>query len=94
MNRSDLITQLALNNNLRRDKAEEIVETVIAQMASSLSKGDRIEIRGFGSFDLSYRSSKQARNPKSGETFSMEAKYLPAFKAGKTLKHTLLNKSC
>ncbi len=86
MNRSDLVLELASKNNLPRGQVEAVVETVIAQMASSLSHGERIEIRGFGSFDLSYRPSRRARNPKSGETFVINSKYFPAFKAGKMLR--------
>ncbi len=70
-------------------KAEETVDMILTQMSKALASGQRIEIRGFGSFDLSYRPARIARNPRSGETFPMQGRYFPAFKAGKYLRHSL-----
>lgn len=89
MNMSDLIIRLSSISGVSLRKAEEIVSHITNQMSKTLAAGRRIEIRGFGSFDLSYRPARTARNPRSGETFPMEGKYFPAFKAGKYLRQNL-----
>jgi integration host factor subunit beta len=65
---------------------ELVVKTSLEHMVSALSTGERIEIRGFGSFSLHYRPSRIGRNPKSGEPVSLSAKYVPHFKPGKDLR--------
>jgi integration host factor subunit beta len=65
---------------------ELVVKTSLEHMVSALSTGERIEIRGFGSFSLRYRPSRIGRNPKSGEPVSLSAKYVPHFKPGKDLR--------
>ena len=62
------------------------VNSLLEQMAESLAKGERIEVRGFGSFTLHHRKSRIGRNPKTGETIQIAASRLPSFKAGKSLK--------
>ena len=71
--------------------ADFAVKMILDQMTASLGRGDRIEIRGFGSFALNYRPPRTGRNPKSGERVQVPEKYVPHFKAGKELKE-LLNK--
>jgi integration host factor subunit beta len=66
--------------------AEIAVKTMLDAMSQTLCDGDRIEIRGFGSFSLNYRPPRQGRNPKTGETVPVPAKYVPHFKAGKELR--------
>jgi integration host factor subunit beta len=63
-----------------------VVKTSLEHMVSALSTGERIEIRGFGSFSLHYRPARIGRNPKSGEPVSLSAKYVPHFKPGKDLR--------
>ena len=65
---------------------ELVVKTSLEQMVSALSTGERIEIRRFGNFSLHYRPSRIGRNPKSGESVSLSAKYVPHFKPGKDLR--------
>jgi integration host factor subunit beta len=65
---------------------EFAVKTLIEQMAQSLARGERIEIRGFGSFSLHHRPPRMGRNPKSGEAVPLAAKYVPHFKPGKELR--------
>lgn len=89
MNRSDLVIRLSSLSGMSLRKAEEVVDMILAQMSKTLAQGHRIEIRGFGSFDLSYRPPRVARNPRSGETFPMHGKYFPCFKAGKYLRESL-----
>jgi integration host factor subunit beta len=62
------------------------VKTILDALGKNLSRGERIEIRGFGSFSLSFRPARLGRNPKSGERVQVPAKYVPHFKAGKELR--------
>lgn len=87
MNRSDLITRLAeLQPQLLAKDAELAVKVILDTLSSTLSLGGRVEIRGFGSFDLNYRPPRQGRNPKTGDNVKVPAKYMPHFKAGKELR--------
>lgn len=88
MTRSELIEQMALRHKgqLTVDDVELAVKNVIDQMSSTLAKGGRIEIRGFGSFSLHYRPPRMGRNPKTGESVSLAGKYAPHFKPGKRLR--------
>ncbi len=87
MTKSDLVERLAAKvGNFSRKDIEVIVDTVFASMADSLSKGEKVEIRGFGSFKVKEREGRTGRNPKSGESIYIEPKKVPFFKAGKELK--------
>ena len=72
---------------------ELAVKLILEHMTSTLSSGERIEIRGFGSFDVHYRLPRIGRNPKSGEIVSIPAKFIPHFKAGKGLREGVNEKS-
>ena len=72
---------------------ELAVKIILEHMVNTLSSGERIEIRGFGSFDVHYRPPRIGRNPKSGETVSVPAKFIPYFKAGKGLREGVNKKS-
>ncbi len=90
MTRSQLVSRLAERYpQLLAKDAELIVKTMLDAMASSLSRGERIEIRGFGSFDLNFRPARIGRNPKSGEKVQVPAKYVPHFKAGKKMRELI-----
>lgn len=65
---------------------EQSVKAIIDHMADALAAGDRIEIRGFGSFCLHYRAPRTGRNPKTGDSVDLAAKYVPHFKPGKELR--------
>ncbi|MCB1937133.1 MAG: integration host factor subunit beta [Nitrosomonas sp.] len=87
MTKSELISRLAARfPQLVAKDAELSVKMIIDAMAQSLANGHRIEIRGFGSFDLNYRPPRVGRNPKSGEKVRVPAKYVPHFKAGKEMR--------
>jgi integration host factor subunit beta len=87
MTRTELIDRLAARfPQLLAKDAEMAVKMILDAMTESLSRGSRIEIRGFGSFALNYRSPRSARNPRSGEKVAVAAKYVPHFKAGKELR--------
>ncbi|MGB6067653.1 MAG: HU family DNA-binding protein [Desulfomonilaceae bacterium] len=91
MNKSDLTKALSREMDLPIRKAEEIVDKVFDTMARSLAAGDRIEIRGFGSFTVRQYQGYTGRSPKTGETTVVEAKGLPFFKAGQSIKDSLNN---
>lgn len=87
MTRSDLIARLAeLHPQLLLKDSEFAVRVILDAMSTTLARGDRIEIRGFGSFGLNYRPPRQGRNPKNGDKVKVPAKYVPHFKAGKELR--------
>ncbi len=87
MTRSELIDLMASHQSQLTTKDVELaVKLMIDHMAQSLSSGERIEIRGFGSFSLHYREPRQGRNPKTGDTVDLTGKYVPHFKPGKELR--------
>jgi integration host factor subunit beta len=87
MTKSELIARLAERfPQLVAKDADFAVKVILDAMTLALSRGDRIEIRGFGSFALNYRPPRVGRNPKSGDTVHVPAKYVPHFKAGKELR--------
>lgn len=94
MTKSELILRLAARyTQLVAKDAELAVKTIIDAMAKSLAQGERIEIRGFGSFSLNYRPPRVGRNPKTGEKVNVPQKYVPHFKAGKELRERVDYKS-
>ena len=87
MTKSELIEALAKKqSHLAHKDVELAVKCVIDKMSRTLSTGDRIEIRGFGSFSLHYRSPRMGRNPKTGDSVALSSKYVPHFKPGKELR--------
>ena len=93
INKKDLIEIIAKEQDQLHYKDIELsVKTIISSMVKSLKKGERIEIRGFGSFSLRYRKPRVGRNPKSGESVNIEERYVPHFKPGKSLKERVKQK--
>ncbi len=90
MNKSELIEQLAVTKDISIKRAEEVVNLVFASMTEALTEGDRIEIRGLGSFVIKDYGSYTGRNPKTGEPITVGQKKLPFFKVGKELKERVL----
>ena len=87
MTKSELIERLInRHEHLSVKDVELAVKTMLDHMTESLAEGERIEIRGFGSFSLHYRAPRVGRNPKTGESVSLDAKYVPHFKPGKDLR--------
>lgn len=87
MTKSELIEILARKQSQLAYKDVELaVKTILEHMAQTLANGERIEIRGFGSFSLHYRPPRMGRNPKTGEAVSLGSKYVPHFKPGKELR--------
>ncbi len=86
MNKSDLVEALSKGEDLTKTKAEEVINLVFAEMTDALVKGDRVEIRGLGSFKVKSYDGYKGRNPKTGERIKVKPKKLPFFKCGKELK--------
>ena len=87
MTRSDLIDRLAeLHPQLTAKDVALAVSVILDTLSTTLANGDRIEIRGFGSFALNYRPPKLGRNPRTGEPVNVPAKYRPHFRPGKELR--------
>ena len=87
MTKSDLIERLTSKHfQLSVKEVEESVKETLLLMTNSLAEGERIEVRGFGSFSLHYRAPRVGRNPKTGEKVELGGKYVPHFKPGKSLR--------
>lgn len=87
MTKSELIALLAARYpQLVAKDAEVAVKVILAAISRRLSRGQRIEVRGFGSFDVRYRPPREGRNPKSGEKVHVLGKHAPCFKAGQELR--------
>src|SRR4051794_477168 len=86
MTKSDLIEHLCQVEKLPKGRAELLVNTIFDCLEQSLRRGERIEIRGFGSFEIRHYRSYQGRNPRTGSTVAVKPKRLPFFKVGKELK--------
>ena len=86
MNKSDLVAAVSEGEDLTRTKAEEIVNLVFSEMTNALVAGDRVEIRGLGSFKVKSYDGYKGRNPKTGKQIKVKPKKLPFFKCGKELK--------
>ena len=92
MTKSKLIEILLQEQpHLKLEDVELAVKTILDLMSQSLADGERIEIRGFGSFCLHYRPPRIGRNPKSGEPVNLSEKYVPHFKPGKQLRERVNN---
>ncbi len=90
MTKSELINKVADQfQHLTNKDAEIIVNAIFGGMVDTLTKGDRIEIRGFGSFSVRHRQERQGRNPKTGEVVLVPAKGMPFFKVGKDLSEKI-----
>ena len=86
MTKSDLVEALSKGEDLTKTKAEEIVNLVFSEMTNALAKGERVEIRGLGSFKVKHYDGYSGRNPKTGKQIKVKPKKLPFFKCGKELK--------
>ncbi len=92
MTKSELIDRLAQKQlQLAYKDVELAVKTLLDHMGNTLANGERIEIRGFGSFSLHYRPPRIGRNPKTGESVQLAAKYVPHFKPGKEMRERVNN---
>jgi integration host factor subunit beta len=93
MTKSELIDAVsAANQDITRKEAEVVVSTVFSAISEELSRGGRVELRGFGSFSIKNRESRTGRNPKTGESVFVPAKAVPHFKPGKELRERVDHK--
>ena len=86
MNKTDLIAAVAAKAELSKKDADAAVSAVFDAVSEALAQGDKVQLVGFGTFEVRARAAKQGRNPKTGETMTIAASTVPAFKAGKALK--------
>jgi integration host factor subunit beta len=89
MNKIDIVNQLSEEINLNQKVAKVVVDTIIDAIKAAIINGERVEIRGFGSFSLRSYKSYKGRNPKNGAIVEVPEKKLPYFKVGKELKETI-----
>lgn len=89
MTKAQLIDEVARVADLSRKHSELIIDIFFQSIVNALEKGEKIELRGFGSFRIRQRNARQGRNPKTGETVSVPAKRIPYFKPGRELKELL-----
>lgn len=86
MTKSEIIDKLSKSGAIPKKQAEIIVNTIFSSISEALDNGEKVEIRGFGTFKIKERKARNARNPKTGKEVFVEAKKVPYFKPGKELK--------
>ena len=90
MIKSELIGKIAATNpHLYHRDIERIVNVIFDEIVDALSRGDRVELRGFGAFTVKHRPPRSGRNPRTGTTVKVDEKFVPAFKTGKELRERL-----
>ena len=86
MNKTELVAAMAEQTNLSKKDAEAAVKAFIDVVSEELKKGEKVQLVGFGTFEVSERAAREGRNPQTGETMEIKASKTPKFKAGKALK--------
>jgi DNA-binding protein HU-beta len=89
MNKATLIQQIAEKSGLERKQAEKALDAFVDVVTSALKAGDKVQLVGFGSFEVKERAAHSGRNPATGDTIEIPASKSPVFKAGKTFKDAL-----
>ena len=89
MNKTELIAAVAAKTGLTKKDAECVINATVETITDSLVKGDKVQVSGFGIFEVKAREARVGRNPRTKETIQIPATRLPAFKASKTLKDTI-----
>ena len=92
MTKAELVDNVADRVNLTKKQTEAIVNILFNSITEALSEGDKVELRGFGSFRIRDRNPREGRNPKTGDTVHIPAKKVPFFKAGKELREMVDNR--
>ena len=92
MTKSDIIKEVAKGTGLTKVEIEAVLEGLILSISDSLRRGERVDIRGFGSFIVKQRAARDARNPATREIVKLQERFIPAFKVSKILKE-VVNKS-
>ena len=86
MNKTELVAAMAEQTNLSKNDAEAALKAFIDVVSEELKKGEKVQLVGFGTFEVSERAAREGRNPQTGETMEIKASKTPKFKAGKALK--------
>lgn len=86
VNKADIVDEIAAGTGLTKIETEAVVNGFMTTVKSALERGDRVELRGFGSFDVQYRKARMARNPHTQEKVHVEAYYAPVFRPAKDLR--------
>ena len=86
MNKTELVAAMAEQTNLSKKDAEAALKAFIDVVSEDLKKGEKVQLVGFGTFEVSERAAREGRNPQTGETMEIKASKTPKFKAGKALK--------
>ncbi len=89
MNKTELIAAVAAKTGLTKKDAERVINATVESITESLVKGDKVQVSGFGIFEVKTREARVGRNPRTKETIQIPATRLPALKASKTLKDTI-----
>jgi integration host factor beta subunit len=86
MKKSDLVEVIAQKNNLPKAQTQQVVEDILEQIAQALARGEKIDLRGFGTFTVRDSAARTGRNPQTGDVIQIPARRVPGFKAGKELR--------
>ena len=86
MNKTELITAIAESADISKKDSEKALKAFVDVVTEELKKGEKVQLVGFGTFEVSERAAREGRNPKTGKTMTIEASKTPKFKAGKALK--------
>ena len=89
MNKTELINAVAAKAEISKKDAEKALAAVLGSIEDALKAGDKVQLIGFGTFEVRERAAKEGRNPRTGETIKIEASKVPAFKAGAALKNAI-----
>ncbi len=89
MNRAELVEAVAEKAAITKKDSEKVLTAVLDSIAEALAKGEKVQLVGFGTFEVRHRQAREGRNPSTGETIKIAAQKVPAFKAGKALKDSL-----
>ncbi|MBQ9278086.1 MAG: HU family DNA-binding protein [Lachnospiraceae bacterium] len=89
MNKNELVASIAEKTGLKKTEAEKALKAFTDTVAEQLKKGDKIQLVGFGTFEVAERPAREGRNPRTGETMKIKASKAPKFKAGKALKDSV-----
>lgn len=90
MNKTDLVGQVATKTGMTKKDVEKVVNAFLATVEGSLKDGDKVQLIGFGTFEVRGRKARKGRNPQTGQEISIAATKVPAFKAGKALKDSVV----
>ena len=89
MNKTELIKNVAQNAEISQKEATVVVQTVVESITNTLAAGEKVQLIGFGTFEVRERAARTGRNPQTGEEMQIAASKVPAFKAGKALKEAV-----